>query len=136
MKCERRKQKQTYASIDGRTQMSLEERQELRLMLQKWYEGVIDAARLQELAEKMIGDRDCDETSREEDQSIEQGVLLLLDSLPALGIIVDDVPELLKVLVTPSGQAEEGWNQWDTYWEQIDPATRRQAIQDEPVYFL
>lgn len=109
-------------------------REMLAEVLERWKAGLITEAQVQEWAESFTDESDYPDVSHSEDDSIANEVLLRLDALPMMLLTKNDIPAVIRFLETPCGQAEEGWREWEAYWDSIDVEERRQEVADNPFY--
>jgi hypothetical protein len=112
------------------------DRERIVQILLDWQQGIVRESQVQEFAESFTDHVDFPESGHDEDESIAPEVLLCLDALPALLITKDDIPAMIDFLSTPRGQAQHGWDRWQSYWASVDDNERRRQLESNPFYFI
>ncbi|MGZ3241639.1 MAG: hypothetical protein ACXWJK_15550 [Burkholderiaceae bacterium] len=109
-------------------------RGELFLLLTKWQSGELSAQDVWDWASHRCLPGYTQYDDWEDDSSVANEILCHLDSLDMNLVLVEDAPIHLAFLSTAVGDFTEGYRQWRQAHEQIDFETRRQLLQDDPIY--
>jgi hypothetical protein len=107
-------------------------REQLTEMLLKWRDGAITERDVHEAAEDLF--ERLERGSRPSGDEMTQEALVHLDALPQQWITVDNVPAIIKLLQTPSGEEALGLGEWGAYCDSIDFRKRAQQLAANPYY--
>jgi hypothetical protein len=103
-------------------------------LLSQWQSGELTTQDVWDWASHHFLPGETDYDDWEDDSSVAQEILCLLDSLDLNLVVVDDVAIHLTFLETPIGDFQEGYRRWRQAHEQIDFAARRLRLQDDLIY--
>jgi hypothetical protein len=111
-------------------------RQDVAQALMDWQAGRISSLEIQSWAESLyLNDNvDYEDWEGDEENSITNEILAVLDTLDMNLVLPEDAPIYLKFISTPFGEFKKGYDQLQNRLGQIDFATRRVQLKTNPLY--
>jgi len=107
-------------------------RDDVKEVLHKWANGSIATHEVHAWASERHASKVFTLTDKEEEEkSITNEVLALLDCLVLNLVSSDDVPALIKLLETPQGQYKDGIFAWEDYLHSLDLEKRKEEIKKD-----
>ena len=110
----------------------------LKNILEKWLCHAIDEREVLDLAGEIETRYHARESrpdySRDQIESIFEEVLYKLDGLHYQLVIHTDIPAMMAFLETDPAHCQQGWAQWETYWQTVDFEQRKSELKGNPLY--